>query len=85
MQADMTATISNAERARRAEFVRDGRAACASGETFEKREQKREIKADAWSKWFRMKMDRGNLADPTELLPDAFAVWSRPRHKASAR
>jgi len=69
----MTAIISEAERARRAEFARDARAAAQKGETLEQRVKKREEKADAWAQWFRRKIDDNGCADPVELLPDACA------------
>jgi hypothetical protein len=69
----MTAIISEAERARRAEFARDARAAAQKGETLEQRIKKREEKADAWAQWFRRTMDNKRCTDPVELLPDACA------------
>src|SRR5262245_25991310 len=71
----MTTTSSTdpAERARRTEWARDMRGAVAHGESFEAHAKRREEKADDWARWFRQKMDAGGLADPTVLLPDAFA------------
>src|SRR5262249_39556843 len=69
----MTTTTDEAERARRAEIVRDMKGAAAQRETFEVHAKKREEKADDWARWFRQKMDEGGIADPTVLLPDAFA------------
>jgi hypothetical protein len=69
----MTAIISEAERARRAEIMRDTRAALQQGESLEKRTKKREEKADAWAHWFRRSMDNKRCTDPVELLPDACA------------
>ena len=59
--------------ASRTEVVRDTRAALAHGETLEARTKRREGKADDWSRWFRQRMDAGDIADPVQLLPDAFA------------
>jgi hypothetical protein len=69
----MTVIVDEAERSRRTEFVREARAAAYQGINPEARTQKREEKADAWSQWFRQKMDHNDCADPVELLPDAFA------------
>src|SRR5262245_19971980 len=69
----MTAIINEAERARRAEFARDARAAAQEGETLEQRIKKREENAEAWAHWFRQKIDSNGCADPVELLPDAWA------------
>jgi hypothetical protein len=66
-------TTNEAERARRAEFIREARAASLQSESPEQRTKKREAKADAWAQWFRQKMDEGGCADPVELLPDALA------------
>jgi hypothetical protein len=68
-----TTTNDDAERARRTEIIRDTKAALAHGETFEGRAKRREEKADDWSRWFRHRMDAGDIADPVQLLPDAFA------------
>jgi hypothetical protein len=65
--------IDEAERSRRAEFVREARAAACQGTSPEARTQKREDKADAWAQWFRQKMETGGCTDPAALLPDAFA------------
>jgi hypothetical protein len=67
----MTAIISEAERDRRAEIIRDARAALQQGETLEQRTG--EQKADAWANWFRRKIDSSGCAGPVELLPDACA------------
>jgi hypothetical protein len=68
----MTAIVSEAERHRRAELIRDSRAALQQGETLEKRTQKRNAKADAWAVWFHQRMDLDG-GDPTQFLPDALA------------
>jgi hypothetical protein len=68
--------LDNAERVRRAELIRNSRAICLSGvggDTIDRREAKREIKADAWSHWFHARMDDVGTTDPAEVLPDAFA------------
>jgi hypothetical protein len=67
-------TVTNeAERNRRAEFVREARAACCQGTTPEARTQKREDKADEWARWLHQKMDNHGCLDPVELLPDILA------------
>jgi hypothetical protein len=63
-------TLDTAE-ARR-EFIRDAKAACANDERFDERIEKREAKADAWSRWFHERMDHKGCT-AAELLPDAFA------------
>ena len=65
--------ISEQERFRRGEYVRDSRAALAQNETVEQRLAKRDAKADAWAQWFRQRMDASGCTDPVELLPDALA------------
>jgi hypothetical protein len=62
-----------AERARRTEFIRDAKTACANGETLDRRTAAREKRADEWAKWLRRKMDDIGCTDPTELLPDILA------------
>jgi hypothetical protein len=70
----MTVThLSEAERARRSEFVLESRAALAQGKTLEQRTKTREEMADKWAQWFRHKMDARGCTDPVEVLPDAFA------------
>ena len=68
-----TTIIDEAERARRAEFMRESRAACLHGISSEQRTQQREAKADGWTEWFQQKMDSVGCSDPVALLPDAFA------------
>jgi hypothetical protein len=72
MQKPMPDTDA-AERTRRAEFVRETRAACQQRVSPEERTKKREEKADLWAAWFREKMDAGGCTDPVQLLPDALA------------
>jgi hypothetical protein len=59
--------ISEAERNRRAEIIRDSRAALQQGKSLEERTRKREAKADAWTAWLRQRMDLDG-ADPVQLL-----------------
>jgi hypothetical protein len=66
----MTTALSETERAYRAEYVREMKAASLNGETPDQRTQKRESKADAWSRWFRERMDHTGSTDPTEVLPE---------------
>jgi hypothetical protein len=66
-------TLDRNERARRAEFVREARAAALAGESTDQRAQKRDAKAADWSRWFRDQMERTGAAEPAELLPEAFA------------
>jgi hypothetical protein len=53
--------------------VRESRAALQNDETLDRRTKRRENKADDWAKWLRSKMDDTGCANPTEILPDAFA------------
>jgi hypothetical protein len=73
MSTSTTSTISEAERARRRELVRDSKAALEQGELLEARTQKREDLAVEWSRWFRRKMDEAASSNPLEFLPDALA------------
>jgi hypothetical protein len=66
-------SASTAERIRRAEYMRDSKAALARGEPFELRGKQREQFAAEWAAWFKQRMDRVGCDDPTELLPDALA------------
>jgi hypothetical protein len=68
-----TPNLSEAERARRSEYARESKAACARGETLEARAKQREGYANDWASWFRQRMDRSGCDDPAELLPDALA------------
>jgi hypothetical protein len=68
-----TAIIDEAERARRAEFVRESKAALQQGQTLEQRTKRREDSADHWAQWLHQKMDNSGSSDPLELLPDIFA------------
>jgi hypothetical protein len=67
--ATPNAALDAAERARRTEFVREAKAACANDETPDQRNQKREMKADAWAQWLRHKLDSTGCTDPVEILP----------------
>jgi hypothetical protein len=73
----MTAIDSEAERARRAEFVRDARAAAQQGETLEQRMKRREENAEAWAHWFRRKIDDNGCADPVECCRMPALDWSK--------
>jgi hypothetical protein len=63
----------DAEQARRTEFVREAKAACANGETIDKRVKRREDRADEWAGWLRRKMNDAGCTDPVELMPDILA------------
>ena len=65
----MTA-LNEAERNRRAELIRDSRAALRRGESVEERAQKRDAMAVAWAAWFHQRMDSDG-GDPRRFLPDA--------------
>jgi hypothetical protein len=71
--ADMN-QISEQERIRRREHVRDTRAALAQGESVEARLKARNVKAEAWTQWFRYRMDATRCTDPMALLPEALAL-----------
>jgi hypothetical protein len=64
---------SESERASRAEFIREARAACLQGVSPTERARKREETADAWAQWLHQRMDASNCADPIALLPDILA------------
>jgi hypothetical protein len=66
----MTTTLNTAEA--RIEYMRETRSALANGERLDQRAEKREAKADAWSRWFHERMNHKGCTAP-ELLPDAFA------------
>jgi hypothetical protein len=68
MGGDVTVThLSEAERARRSEFVLESKAALAQGKPLEQRTKIREEMAHKWAQWFRHKMDaRGVERDVTE-------------------
>jgi hypothetical protein len=66
--------ISAQERFRRSETVRDTRAALAQNQSVEARLKTRADKADAWTAWFRHKLDASQCRDPMELLPEALAL-----------
>jgi hypothetical protein len=67
--------ISERERFRRREQVRDARAALAQNESVEQRLKARNAKAEAWTQWFRHKMDATRCQDPLALLPEALALF----------
>jgi len=67
----MTEIVSESERQRRVERMRDVKGALQQGMNVEKRTAQRELKADRWCNWFRRRMDAG--ADPMSVLPDALA------------
>jgi len=69
----MTAILGEAERHRRAEIIRDSRAALQQGETFDNPGEPREQTADRWLSWWQHEMVLRNCHDPAELLPDACA------------
>jgi hypothetical protein len=73
MPATTTPILDDAERARRADFIRESRAAVYQGVSFQQRNQNREAKADSWAAWLRDKMASTGCRDPAELLPDICA------------
>jgi hypothetical protein len=64
--------ISEAERNRRAEFIRETRAALQLGGTVGDRRERREKAADRWLSWWRHEMALRNC-EAAKLLPDACA------------
>jgi hypothetical protein len=64
--------LSEQEKFRRRETVRDTRAALATGDTLERRQAKRDTLAQAWAVWLRHRMDNTGCS-AMELLPDALA------------
>ena len=67
-----TPNLSEDERARRCEFVRNARGAAIRREPLEARTKRREKYADEWAQWWHRRMDATGC-DAVELLPDAFA------------
>jgi hypothetical protein len=66
--------ISEHEKFRRREQVRDTRAALAQNQSVEQRLKARTDKTDAWTEWFRFRMKATQCQDPMELLPEALAL-----------
>jgi hypothetical protein len=64
-----TTHLSEAEKSKRREFVRDLRAANQQRTTVEDRAKSRETSATEWAAWLHRKMDESGCTDPTELLP----------------
>ena len=64
---------SDAERARRTEYVRETKAALTQHQTIEERTKHRELSADRWAQWLHARMDSNGCADPVQVLPDALA------------
>jgi hypothetical protein len=64
---------SEAERARRTEFIRNSKAANQQRQTLEQRTKRREDAADEWAAWLHHKMGSAGCVSPTELLPDILA------------
>jgi hypothetical protein len=69
----MTISITEHERVRRVEFVRDSRAVALGHETVEQRERNRETKSDQWTSWLHARMYSTGTTDPAAVLPDALA------------
>jgi hypothetical protein len=70
----MTVThLSETERVRRREFVRESKTALQQGQTLEQRTKHRQEKADEWARWLHQKMDNHGRIDPVELLPNILA------------
>jgi hypothetical protein len=66
-------TISESERERRRELVRNTRGALDRGETLEAYTQHLEKSADQWAAWLQRAMREANCSDPGKVLPDALA------------
>ena len=66
--------ISEYERFRRREQVRDARAALAQNQSVEQRLKARTNRTDAWTEWFRFRMQATKCQDPMALLPEALAL-----------
>jgi hypothetical protein len=67
-------SLTEAERIRRREYVRDTRGANRQRISVEKRIKQRDDAAAEWAQWFRQKMESNGCDDPVQLLPDAFAM-----------
>ena len=68
-----TTQLSEEERVRRRELVRDMRAANQRGISVEQRTKLREDAAAEWTAWLHRRMDESGCTDPVELLPDILA------------
>jgi hypothetical protein len=68
-----TTQLSENERSRRRELVRDLRAANQRGISVEQRTKQREDAAAEWTAWLHRRMDESGCTDPVELLPDILA------------
>jgi hypothetical protein len=64
-----TTQLSEDERVRRREYVRDMRAANQQHTTIESRTKQRADAAAEWATWLHRKMDESGCTDPVELLP----------------
>jgi hypothetical protein len=68
------APLTEAERSKRRELVRDLRAANQQRTTVEARSKQREDAAAEWTAWLHRRMDESGCTDPVELLPDILAT-----------
>jgi len=62
-------SVTDTERQRRSERVRDMKRAVRRGESVERRDASRELRADLWTEWFRRRLDTLG-GDPVQHLPE---------------
>jgi hypothetical protein len=69
----MPETMTEAERTRRREFMRDNRSALAAGLSLDQLIAKREACAAGWAAWLHAKMNELHVDDPAAIFPLALA------------
>lgn len=66
---EISRSVTDTERQRRSERVRDMKRAVRRGESVERRDASRELRADLWTEWFRRRLDTLG-GDPVQHLPE---------------
>jgi hypothetical protein len=69
----MSTALSEAERARRRQFVIDGKAASALGISMEAYHARHKAAIESWTTTIRARMDECGVDDPVEILPELLA------------
>jgi hypothetical protein len=69
----MTQVFTEIERTRRAELMRDTKAALKQGLSLDQYLVGRNQAVDEWTRWFHAEMDKCRATDPIEVLPQALA------------
>ena len=65
--------LTETEKARRREYMRDMRAAAAVGQTLEQFQAAHEQRVQRWCDLFHAEMDKAHTDDPVEVLPAVMA------------